>query len=192
MSLGDMLCDKLSDDEEPADYVGMLLGYWLRRDKKLPEQYRIAKKLREAIAVQVCVCADVQRTGGDQRSCVVQMSFGVNASDQMQKKLQEAMATEELQDALAGINIDDDDNRSNVSMEQMIADEIISITSSAAAMERETLEKRVVELERQLLRASAQRTAVRTATAAELRNQAIHDRSLAGTAGIVCVYFCST
>jgi hypothetical protein len=26
MSLGDMLCDKLSDDEEPADYVGMLLG----------------------------------------------------------------------------------------------------------------------------------------------------------------------
>jgi hypothetical protein len=174
----------------------MLLGYWLRWDKKLPEQYRSAKKLREAIAVQVCVCADVQRTGGDQRSCVVQMSFGghhaLNASDHMQKKLQEAMATEELQDALAGINIDDDDNRSDVSMEQMIADEIISITSSASAMERETLEKRVVELETQLLRASAQRTAVRTATAAELRNQAIHDRSLAGTAGIVCVYYCST
>jgi hypothetical protein len=71
-----------------------------------------------------------------------------------------------------------------LSMEQMIADEIVSIASSAAAMEREALEKRVVELETQLLRASAQRTAARAATAAELRNQAIHDRSLAGTAGI--------
>jgi U3 small nucleolar RNA-associated protein 14 len=83
------------------------------------------------------------------------------------------MATEELQDALAGINIADDDDRSDVSMEQRIADEIVSIASSAAAMEREALEQRVVELETQLLRANAQRTAARAATAAELRNQAI-------------------
>jgi hypothetical protein len=47
-------------------------------------------------------------------------------------------------------------------------------------MEREALEKRVVELETQLLRASVQRTP----TAAELRNQAIHDRVLATTTGI--------
>ena len=97
------------------------------------------------------------------------------------------MATEELQDALAGINIADDDDRSDVSMEQRIADEIVSIASSAAAMEREALEQRVVELETQLLRANAQRTAARPATAAELRNQAIHDRSLAATAGIATV-----
>jgi hypothetical protein len=41
------------------------------------------------------------------------MSFGghhaLNASDQVQKKLQEAIATDqELQDGLAGINITDD------------------------------------------------------------------------------------
>ena len=41
--------------------------------------------------------------------------------------------------------------------------------------------------ETQLLRASAQRTAARAATAAELRNQAIHDRSLSATAGIATV-----
>ena len=112
--------------------------------------------------------------------CVVQMSFGghhaLNASDQVQKKLQEAMATEELQDALAGIEITDDDDRSDVSMEQRIAEEIVSIASSAASMERQALEQRVVELETQLLRANAQRTAARAATAAELRNQAIHYR----------------
>jgi hypothetical protein len=97
--------------------------------------------------------------------CVVQMSFGghhaLNASDQVQKKLQEAMATEELQDALAGIEITDDDDRSDVSMEQRIAEEIVSIASSAASMERQALEQRVVELETQLLRANAQRTATR-------------------------------
>jgi hypothetical protein len=81
---------------------------------------------------------------------------------------------------LVGINIADDDDRSDVSMEKMIAEEIVSIASSAAAMEREALEKRVVELETQLLRASVQRTP----TAAELRNQAIHDRVLATTTGI--------
>jgi 5'-3' exonuclease len=100
------------------------------------------------------------------------MSFGghhaLNASDQMQKKLQEAMATEELQDALAGIEITDDDDRSDVSMEQRIAEEIVSIASSAASMERQALEQRVVELETQLLRTNAQRTAARAATAAEL------------------------
>ena len=51
---GDMLSQKLIDDEEPADYVRMLLRYWLKRDKKLPEQYRSAEKLREAIVAQVC------------------------------------------------------------------------------------------------------------------------------------------
>jgi hypothetical protein len=45
----------------------------------------------------------------------------------------------------------------------------------------------VVELETQLLRANAQRTAARVATAAEIRNQAIHDKSLAATAGIATV-----
>jgi hypothetical protein len=49
--------------------------------------------------------------------------------------------------------------------------------------ELQALEQREVELETQLLRASAQRTAARAATTAELRNQAIHDRSLAATAG---------
>ena len=72
-------------------------------------------------------------------------------------------------------------------MEQMIADEIVSIASSAATMERQALEQRVVELETQLLRANAQRTAARAATAAEIRNQAIHDKALAATAGIATV-----
>jgi hypothetical protein len=92
-----------------------------------------------------------------------------------------------LPSGLAGINITDDENRSDVSMEQMIADEIVSIASSAATMERQALEQRVVELETQLLRANAQRTAARAATAAEIRNQAIHDKSLAATAGIATV-----
>ena len=97
------------------------------------------------------------------------------------------MATEELQDALAGINITDDENHSDVSMEQIIADEIVSIVSSAATMERQALEQRVVELETHLLRANAQSTAARVATAAEIRNQAIHDKSLAATVGIATV-----
>jgi len=46
--------ENFSDDEELADYLGMVLGYWLRRDKMLPEQYRSAEKLREAIVAQVC------------------------------------------------------------------------------------------------------------------------------------------
>jgi len=64
------------------------------------------------------VCG-VQRTGGDQRGCVVQMSFGGNhakeASDQVQKKLQEeAMADEKgLEKALAGMSLRDDDGYSS-------------------------------------------------------------------------------
>ena len=87
-----------------------------------------------------------------------------------------ASEVEELQDALGEINITDDDNRSDVSMEQIIANEIVSIymASSAATMEHQSLEQMVVELQTQLLRANAQRTAARTATAAEIRNQAIH------------------
>jgi hypothetical protein len=121
------------------------------------------------------------------------MSFGghhaLNASNQVQKKLQEAMATEELQNALAGVNLSTEedrymDNRSDVSMEQLIADEVVSIASSAAAMDRSALEQRVVDLERELMRANAQRTGARAATAAKIRNQAIHDRSLAATTGI--------
>ena len=46
--------ENFSNDEEFADYLGMLLGYWLRRDKMLPEQYRSPEKLREAIVSQVC------------------------------------------------------------------------------------------------------------------------------------------
>ncbi len=52
-----ILSEKFSYNEEPADYVGMVLGSWLRKDKQLHEQYRITKKLCEAIAVQVCWCA---------------------------------------------------------------------------------------------------------------------------------------
>jgi hypothetical protein len=99
------------------------------------------------------------------------MSFGGHVA-------RNASEAEELQDALAGIDIADHDNLSDVSMEQMIVDEIVSIASSAATMERQTLEQMVVELQTQLLRANAQRTAARTATADKLRNQAIHDRSL--------------
>jgi hypothetical protein len=105
----------------------------------------------------------------------------------VQKKLQEAKATEELQDSLAGINIADDENSSDVPMEQMIFNEVISILSSAAAMQRDELERRVVELETQLLRANTQRTAACAVTAAELRNQSIHDRVLAATTGIAPV-----
>jgi len=99
------------------------------------------------------------------------MSFGGHVA-------RNASEAEKLQDALAGIDIADHDNRSDVSMEQMIADEIVSIASSAATMERQTLEQMVVELQRQLRRANAQRTAACTATVAKLLNQAIHDRSL--------------
>jgi hypothetical protein len=88
---------------------------------------------------------------------------------------------------LAGINITDNENRSDVSMEQMISDEIVSIASSANTMERQSLEQRVVELETQLLRANTQRTAARAATVAEISNQSIHDKSLAVTAGIATV-----
>ncbi len=63
-------------------------------------------------------------------------------------------------------------------MEQMIANEIVSIASSATTMEPQSLEQMVVELQTQLLRANAQRTAACTTTAAKLLNQAIHDRSL--------------
>jgi hypothetical protein len=123
------------------------------------------------------------------------MSFGghhaLNASNQVQKKLQETMATKELEDALAGVNLTTEedkymDNRSDVSMEQMIADEVISIASSAAAMDRQALEQRLVDLERELMRANARAapTAVRAPTAAEIRNQARHDTTLAATTGI--------
>jgi hypothetical protein len=123
------------------------------------------------------------------------MSFGghhtLNASNQVQKKLQEAMATKELEDALAGVNLTTEedkymDNRSDVSMEQMIADEVISIASSAAAMDRQALEQRVVALETELMRANARAApaAVRAPTAAEIRNQARHDTTLAATTGI--------
>ncbi len=89
---------------------------------------------------------------------------------------------------MANINLStEEDNRSDVSMEQMIADEVISIASSAAAMDRSVLEQRVVDLERELMRANAQRPVTRAATAAEIRNQAIHDRSLAATTGIAGV-----
>jgi hypothetical protein len=92
---------------------------------------------------------------------------------------------------LAGVNLTTEedkymDNRSDVSMEQMIADEVISIASSAAAMDRQALEQRVVALETELMRANARAApaAVRAPTAAEIRNQARHDTTLAATTGI--------
>jgi len=54
----------------------------------------------------------------------------------------EANTAEELENALAGIDIADDDNCSDMSMDQMIA-EIISVASSAASMECRQLENRV-------------------------------------------------
>ena len=47
-----ILSEKSSDDDI-ADYVGMRLRYWLRMDRRLPEKFRSAKNLREAIAVKV-------------------------------------------------------------------------------------------------------------------------------------------
>ena len=90
---------------------------------------------------------------------------------------------------LAGINIADDDALIDVSMEQMIADEIISIASSAGTMDRGALVSRIVALETEALRARALtcNTVARATTAAEIRNQAIHDRSLTATAGIATV-----
>ena len=62
-------------------------------------------------------------------------------------------ADEELENSLAGINISDDDNHSDMSLDRSkeIADEVISIASSAASMERKALENRVIQLETQLL-----------------------------------------
>jgi hypothetical protein len=117
------------------------------------------------------------------------MSFGGHVA---KAAASEAAAEEELQNALAGVNLTTEedrymDNRSDVSMEQIIADEVVNIASSAAAMDRQALEQRVVDLETQLMRANAQRPVVRAPTTAEIRNQAIHDRTLAATTGIAGV-----
>ena len=62
-------CPILSEksiDDDLADYVGLRLRYWLRKDRLLPEKFRSAKKLREAIAMQVW-CLTVLSV----RGCVV-------------------------------------------------------------------------------------------------------------------------
>jgi hypothetical protein len=33
--------ENFHDDEALADYLGMLLRYWLKRDKMLPVQYKL-------------------------------------------------------------------------------------------------------------------------------------------------------
>jgi hypothetical protein len=61
-------------------------------------------------------------------------------------------ADEELENSLAGINISDDDNHSDMSMDRIaeMHEEVISIASSAASMERKALETRIVQLEMKL------------------------------------------
>jgi hypothetical protein len=100
------------------------------------------------------------------------MSFGGHVA---MAAADEAAAEEELENSLAGINISDDDNHSDMSLDQsrVIADEVISIASSAAARDRAALESRVIQLETQLLLA-------RTVTPTN-RNQALHDKILHDT-----------
>jgi hypothetical protein len=90
----------------------------------------------------------------------------------------EANADEELENSLAGINISDDDNHSDMSLDRSkeIADEVISIASSAASMERKALENRVIQLETQLLLAKKTN-----------RNKILHDKILQETANIAPV-----
>ncbi len=93
------------------------------------------------------------------------------------------MATDqELQDGLAGINIIDDPDPA--ADDQEMRDEIISIHSSASTMAREALVARIIELETAALRAAR---ASRTHTAAEARNQSVHDKVLDATTGIANV-----
>ena len=87
-------------------------------------------------------------------------------------------ADEELENFLAGIKVSDDDNHSDISLDRSkeIADEVISIASSAASMERKALENRVMQLETQLLLAKKTN-----------RNKILHDKVLKETADIAPV-----
>jgi predicted DNA-binding protein YlxM (UPF0122 family) len=75
-------------------------------------------------------------------------------------------------------DISDDDNHSDMSLDRSkeIADEVISIASSAASMERKTLENRVIQLEKQLVLAKKTN-----------RNKSLHDKVLKETANIAPV-----
>ena len=105
----------------------------------------------------------------------------LNASEQLQKKSQEeAMADDALSKNLAGMNVKDDDPADD---DQEMRDEIISIHSSASTMAHDALVSRIIELETAALMAKRERTL----TAAEIRNQSIHDKVLDSTAGIATV-----
>jgi hypothetical protein len=90
-------------------------------------------------------------------------------------------ADEELENSLAGINISDDDNHSDMSLDQsrVIADAVISIECSAAAMDRAALKNRVIQLETQLLLA---RTVAPTNRNQALHNKILHDATAMATA----------
>ena len=86
-------------------------------------------------------------TGSDQRGWVAQMTFGGHhakeASDQLQKKLQEAMADDEqLNDAMAGM-----DMRDTVKDAEKMAMDLESIQSSASAMALEEARAEVKKLQ---------------------------------------------
>ena len=88
---------------------------------------------------------------------------------------------QDIEDALARINIDDVPDPA--ADDQEMRDEIISIHSSASTMDREAIVAKIIELETAALRARRERTP----TAAEIRNQAIHDKVLDATTGIATV-----
>jgi hypothetical protein len=101
----------------------------------------------------------------------VQMSFSGHVTKDAATSMK---ADEELENSLAGINISDDDNHSDMSLE--IADEVISIESSASSMDRKVFENRVIQLETQLLLAKKTN-----------RNKILHDKVLKETANIAPV-----
>lgn len=132
----------------------------------------LASALLAAVWHATVVNTDVQRAGGDY-GCVAQMSFGghhaLNASDQVQKKLQEAMATDqELQDGLAGIDIRDDEDMDidQQKLAKKMQDDLCSIASSANAMALEELRAENIRLKQEMYLADQMRENERKAAAA--------------------------
>ncbi len=62
--LSELIDDGFLSDEDPADYVGRRLRYWMRKDqlRMLPEKFRSANELQNAISLmQVGVVQNVLR-----------------------------------------------------------------------------------------------------------------------------------
>jgi hypothetical protein len=115
-----------------------------------------------------------------------EMSFGGHLAKAAAAVLAaEANTDEELENSLAGINICDDDNHSDMSLDRdkdskQLAEEVVSIASSAASMERKQLETRVIQLETQLL---LERQAAKAKVASP--NQILHEQIKEKTANNV-------